>query len=42
VIAFSSVTATLNGTTLNVLAQTNLSGCPSGNGAFTLNLSATH
>ena len=42
VLTFSSVAPSLSGTTLNALAQGNLSGCPSGNGAFTVNFSATH
>jgi hypothetical protein len=42
VFTFSSMASTLSGTTLNVLAQSNLSGCPSGNGAFTLSFSGTH
>ena len=42
VLTFSSVAPTLSGTTLNIPAQGNLSGCPSGNGPFTLHFSATH
>jgi hypothetical protein len=42
VFTFTSVAPTLSSNTLNVLAQGNMSGCPSGNGALTLDFSATH
>jgi hypothetical protein len=42
VFTFSSLTSTLNGASVNVLTQGNLSGCPSGNGPFTLSFTGTH
>ena len=42
VFTFTSMSTTLSAATVNVLAQSSLSGCPSGNGPFTLNFSGTH
>jgi len=42
VLTFTSLSSALSGTTLSGTADGNLSGCPSGNGAFHINFSATH